>query len=449
MADFADEPTGDAALRDLFDRHDDPYIIERYRAGELEHLRTRLGPERWTRFDSAMRAGDLTAGRRYLLDAGLLVPTTATRVTTAHDPLVPIDPLSSDIDDPTVLVSPSGRMLPVAALRRERTTLAVVGVLIVAAVAAFLAWLLLRDDGKDTVVASDTSVATVVTETVATLPAGATETAPTGAVASTPLPSASAPAAAPTTATANAATTKPSATPVTPVRPDAVAVLGRSGTFGPYLSMVNAAGLADEVATLQPVTIFAPTESAFASLPPGVQMALRDPANRQQLVRIVRYNLVRQNLDLASLPNGAVQSGEGSLLTISRSGTTIKVNGATITGGDVQVPNGVVHAIDRLLVPPTVDLNTLVGSSTPASAGTSPAPVATSPATSVRPPAGATPPATTGGSATPTVAVTPAPTVAPATTSAPASTTSPSTTRQATTTAAPTTTARAATTIGA
>ena len=418
-----DQPTDEAlrALARQLEAGDRAGLQSRLSQGDLDWLEPRLGADRFLRFKEAVRAGDLSTARRSIEDAGLWPALIATTTVTAADP--------------TLLVSRTGAVLPVEAVRRERNTLYAIGVVVALLVVGLIAWLVLRNRNDDSTAAPSTTTSVVET-IVALVPDSVAVTtvtsAPIGVVAATV---ASVPAAATTTSalptTAVAAVTAPANGATAPV--DVITMAGRSATFAPFLAMVDAAGLTNEVRTAKPLTVLAPTESAFASLPADFQVALRSPANRVTLARIVRYNLIPQTIALNQFVTSALKTVEGSPVTIQATNGSVKINEAKVTGGDIRSAGGVLHSIDKLLVPPGVDLNTLV----PKSVSPAPNPPQTRAAVATTAPA----PVTTLAPAV-TTAATAAPTTEPAT-QATAPATSPRSTTSAT---APTTTAPVATT---
>ena len=163
--------------------------------------------------------------------------------------------------------------------------------------------------------------------------------------------------------------------------------------------MIEAAGLRDEIQTLNPSTVLAPTESAFSSLPTEVQAGLRSTANRAILARIVRYNVIPQAITLRQFTTSDLLTLEGSTLSVVVGNNKVVINDATVTGPDVLTITGVLHAIDKLLLPPGVSLNALVPK--PVSVATLPpqtSPPATQPvstASATQPPATSPPAAAT------------------------------------------------------
>jgi uncharacterized surface protein with fasciclin (FAS1) repeats len=122
-----------------------------------------------------------------------------------------------------------------------------------------------------------------------------------------------------------------------------------AGTFQTLLTAVDAAGLGDTLADEGPFTVFAPTDDAFAALPPGtVQGLLADPP---ALARVLAYHVVPGRITSAEITDDSEQKTvEGSVLKIARNGG-VTVNDATVIQADVEAENGVIHVIDRVLIP--------------------------------------------------------------------------------------------------
>jgi len=122
-----------------------------------------------------------------------------------------------------------------------------------------------------------------------------------------------------------------------------------AGTLRTLLTAVDAAGLGDTLADEGPFTVFAPTDDAFAALPHGtVQGLLADPP---ALARVLTYHLVPGRITSAEITDDSEQETvEGSVLKIARNGG-VTVNDATVIQADVEADNGVIHVIDRVLIP--------------------------------------------------------------------------------------------------
>jgi uncharacterized surface protein with fasciclin (FAS1) repeats len=122
-----------------------------------------------------------------------------------------------------------------------------------------------------------------------------------------------------------------------------------AGTFETLLTAVDAAGLGDTLADGGPFTVFAPTDDAFAALPQGtVQNLLDDPP---ALARVLTYHVVPGRITSAQITGDSEQKTvEGSVLKIALNGG-VTVNDATVIQADVEAENGVIHVIDRVLIP--------------------------------------------------------------------------------------------------
>src|SRR6476659_2008008 len=122
-----------------------------------------------------------------------------------------------------------------------------------------------------------------------------------------------------------------------------------AGTFQTLLTAVDAAGLGDTLAKGGPFTVFAPTDDAFAALPQGtVRGLLADPP---ALARVLTYHVVPGRITSAQITSNSEQKTvEGSVLTIARHGG-VTVNDAAVIQADVEAENGVIHVIDRVLIP--------------------------------------------------------------------------------------------------
>lgn len=122
-----------------------------------------------------------------------------------------------------------------------------------------------------------------------------------------------------------------------------------AGSFTTLLAAVDAAGLGETLAEAGPFTVFAPSDEAFAKLPAGtVESLLADPA---KLTHILTYHVVSGRLTAA---DAAVLSSaptvQGSQLPISIDGG-VHVGGANVVNADIEASNGLIHVIDRVLLP--------------------------------------------------------------------------------------------------
>jgi len=114
--------------------------------------------------------------------------------------------------------------------------------------------------------------------------------------------------------------------------------------------LVRQAGLTDALNSEGPYTLFAPSNEAFKAVPAKTMEALgKDPAS---LKAVLSYHVVASRLPAAAITNGKLTSLEGSPLTTSRAGEFVTVEDALVTRADIAARNGVVHLVDRVLIPP-------------------------------------------------------------------------------------------------
>ncbi|MGQ7791619.1 fasciclin domain-containing protein [Faunimonas sp. B44] len=134
---------------------------------------------------------------------------------------------------------------------------------------------------------------------------------------------------------------------------DIVDTAVEAGQFKTLAAALEAAGL---VATLKgdgPFTVFAPTDEAFAALPAGTVEDLLKPENKDRLTAILTYHVVPgavTSSDVAGLDRADTVNGKP--LAISAEGGTVTVNDATVVSADVEASNGVIHVVDKVILPP-------------------------------------------------------------------------------------------------
>ena len=120
-------------------------------------------------------------------------------------------------------------------------------------------------------------------------------------------------------------------------------------------TLVDAVVAADLVETLQmdgPYTVFAPTNDAFAALPPAELERLLKPANKDELASILTYHVVEGDVKAADLSDGQmVDTVNGGQLEVSIDGDTVMIGDATVAQADIETSNGTVHVIDTVLLP--------------------------------------------------------------------------------------------------
>jgi uncharacterized surface protein with fasciclin (FAS1) repeats len=130
--------------------------------------------------------------------------------------------------------------------------------------------------------------------------------------------------------------------------------------FATLVAAITAAGLGETLSGTGPFTVFAPTDDAFAALPEGVLDALLLPENKDVLIKILTYHVVGAKVMAADVTDGDVATVEGQTVALSTA-DGVTVNGAKVIIADVAASNGVIHAIDAVILPPDVDVAALTG----------------------------------------------------------------------------------------
>lgn len=116
---------------------------------------------------------------------------------------------------------------------------------------------------------------------------------------------------------------------------------------------------ANEVLELQgPYTVFAPSDDAFNALPAETRQRLLQPENRQQLAQILFYHVVPGQVSADQLQSGDVKTVEGANVNVQvdQTANRVRVNDATVTQADIPASNGVVHIVDRVILPPNFNI---------------------------------------------------------------------------------------------
>lgn len=147
---------------------------------------------------------------------------------------------------------------------------------------------------------------------------------------------------------------EPAATSATAKRAqaDIVDTAVAAGQFKTLAAALKAAGLVDTLKGPGPFTVFAPTDAAFAALPAGTVDNLLKPENREQLTRILTYHVVPGKVMASSVASmDSATTVQGGRLDIDASGDGVTVDGARVTATDVAASNGVIHVIDKVLIP--------------------------------------------------------------------------------------------------
>lgn len=130
---------------------------------------------------------------------------------------------------------------------------------------------------------------------------------------------------------------------------DIVDTAKSAGSFNTLIAAVQAAGLADTLKGPGPFTVFAPTDEAFSNIPKEkLDALLKDKA---ALTKVLTYHVVPGKVMAADVKAGNVKTVEGSALSVSMKGGKVGVNNANVVKTDVLADNGVIHVIDKVVMP--------------------------------------------------------------------------------------------------
>jgi uncharacterized surface protein with fasciclin (FAS1) repeats len=120
------------------------------------------------------------------------------------------------------------------------------------------------------------------------------------------------------------------------------------------VAAVTAGGLVETLSGTGPFTVFAPTNEAFANLPAGTLDMLLKPENKDKLVAVLTYHVVAgtvKSTDLKNKMKAKTVQGESIKVDLKKG---VKINTATVTAADIMASNGVVHVIDQVILPPSM-----------------------------------------------------------------------------------------------
>ena len=132
-------------------------------------------------------------------------------------------------------------------------------------------------------------------------------------------------------------------------RADIVDTAVGAGQFTTLAKALTAAGLVDTLKGPGPFTVFAPTDAAFAKIPPAQLEALL--ADKAKLVKVLTYHVVPGKVVAADVKTGQVKTVEGDYLNVSATSGGVKVNNANVVKTDIVASNGVIHVIDAVVMP--------------------------------------------------------------------------------------------------
>ena len=123
--------------------------------------------------------------------------------------------------------------------------------------------------------------------------------------------------------------------------------------FETLAAALDAAGLVETLKGPGPFTVFAPTDEAFASLPAGTVENLLKPENKEQLIEVLTYHVVPGKVAAAEVVKlEEAKTVNGDMLEIDAESGGVKINDANVEATDIAASNGLVHVIDKVLLPP-------------------------------------------------------------------------------------------------
>lgn len=114
-------------------------------------------------------------------------------------------------------------------------------------------------------------------------------------------------------------------------------------------TLVRQAGLAETLKASGPYTVFAPTNEAFKAVPAKTMDELKNPA---RLKEVLNYHVLPARLTAAQVKPGNVKTAQGGNLALAKAGDFVTVEDAMVQTADIAAVNGVVHTVDRVLLPP-------------------------------------------------------------------------------------------------
>jgi uncharacterized surface protein with fasciclin (FAS1) repeats len=144
-------------------------------------------------------------------------------------------------------------------------------------------------------------------------------------------------------------------TPAFAAEKDIVDTAVSAGSFKTLVAAVKAAGLVDTLKGSGPFTVLAPTDEAFAKLPPGTVEDLLKPENKEKLVGVLTYHVIPARAmaaDVVKLNGKSVKTVQGSAANVKVAGGKVMIDNANVIKTDIPCSNGVIHVIDTVLLPP-------------------------------------------------------------------------------------------------
>ena len=139
---------------------------------------------------------------------------------------------------------------------------------------------------------------------------------------------------------------------ILPNSDDIVATAVEAGSFNTLAAALKAAGLVQALQGDGPFTVFAPTDEAFAALPDGTVESLLKPENKDKLAAVLKYHVVSGRVFSDTAAKGAtVQTLQGQSISTRSEDGKVYVNDAQVVSADIDTSNGVIHVINKVILP--------------------------------------------------------------------------------------------------
>jgi uncharacterized surface protein with fasciclin (FAS1) repeats len=129
-----------------------------------------------------------------------------------------------------------------------------------------------------------------------------------------------------------------------------------TGKFNTLIAAAKAAGLVGALTGPGPITVFAPTDAAFAKLPPGTVEELLKPKNKGKLAAILKYHVVAGAIYAKDVPTKAthvktLKTSGDTTIRAQRANGRVHIDKARVITADIKASNGVIHVINKVLIP--------------------------------------------------------------------------------------------------
>ena len=151
-------------------------------------------------------------------------------------------------------------------------------------------------------------------------------------------------------------TTTTPTSPIATTDEDIADVVEDNSSLKTLANLIDEADLEDTLDDAGPYTLFAPSDQAFAALPEATRQRLLQPQNRELLREVLTYHVVPGQLSASQLQSQEIQTlGNNPVnIQVDQANNQVRINDARVTQPDIQASNGVIHIIDRVILPPTI-----------------------------------------------------------------------------------------------